>query len=323
MDDTLGHEVTRALRLNRRLGRGYIVLGVVTFFGIMFMPMILLHDASVAYTNTLSDRATEVTVGLAAVLRAMARRFFQSGARTLVSTAGATAARAVARVMTRRFMRSSVRTLAFTQASAQTRLLQEPIAPQRPAVALIAGVIALMASFWAILALLPVESSAALTQGLTSRAVAAATLAALPLLIYAATSGWAAPRFGVQLNLSTRVDGLLLQAYFTGAGSFLPITTDVEYQGDARGRAWTAGLSLGSLLLSGAALKGLAFATGWWGLSFASAMFLLYAFVFSFPLQPLGGRDVWEHSRLAWAGLFGLILFTFQMTVPESLTFFL
>jgi hypothetical protein len=109
----------------------------------------------------------------------------------------------------------------------------------------------------------------------------------------------------------------LLQAYFTGAGSFLPMTTDLEYKGEGRDRMRLALLALATLY--GCHL-GLAALHAWSGVAvfgFASSMFLLYCFVYSFPIKPLEGHDIWEHSRVLWICAFVPILASFFFGVPE------
>lgn len=295
---------------------------IVAMIGILFLPMFYLHDINTPHVSRSVTPSLEVTVGLGAIVRTMMRRFFSVGARSLVSTAAGTMGRAVARVITRRFLRSSVRAGILSQTTKIVDQSEASTSTQTTKNALTAGFLALFVSFWIILLLAPTEGSA-LHPDEPIMAIGAALIAALPLLIYAFMTYAVAKRLGVKIQYSTRLDGLLLQAYFTGAGSFLPITTDIDYEGPSRSRALVAGISLASLLIISLALKGIHVATGMWQFEFPAAMFLLYAFVYSFPMAPLDGRDIWEHSKLAWAGTFLVILVAFQLTVPEQLTFFL
>ena len=122
----------------------------------------------------------------------------------------------------------------------------------------------------------------------------------------------------MKIALSTAIDGILLQAYFTGAMSYLPLASDVELEGSTRSKAiCAAGVLFGFVLLYAVfSLAGDALGNPW--MTGLSAQLLLYAFVLSFPLPPLDGSDVWAHSRWAWLAVFLAILMTFLGRMPES-----
>ena len=92
----------------------------------------------------------------------------------------------------------------------------------------------------------------------------------------------------------------------------------MEYSGDKRAAARVAVISLGGMFLAHLALLLLAHATGSYPLLFASTMFLLYCFVYSFPIRPLDGQYLWSVSRWLWLVLWLPILASFILNIPES-----
>ncbi len=147
-----------------------------------------------------------------------------------------------------------------------------------------------------------------------------AILIALPLwLMYAAQAGLA-KKMGVTLRHETGIDGGLIQLYFAGAFSFMPLTSDVIVD-DAtvaqRGRIALWGLlaPVGVSVLLGLCWK----ATGIKGLLFLADAFLIYPMVQVFPLSPLEGIHLWRHSRLLWVVMFIIIMFLFLVAGSEAL----
>jgi hypothetical protein len=49
-------------------------------------------------------------------------------------------------------------------------------------------------------------------------------------------------------------------------------------------------------------------------------MFLVYCFVYAFPLRPLEGHDLWKRSKLLWACAFAPIFIAFVFFFPAELT---
>ena len=107
----------------------------------------------------------------------------------------------------------------------------------------------------------------------------------------------------MQTAYRTEIDGLVLQAYFTGAGSFLPMTTDVEYYGDKQTHCKLACAALIGMF----ALFGIFFIAGevlnMSSLNFLGSMLLIYCFVYCFPIEPLEGHIIWSHSKLLWLAI--------------------
>ena len=144
-----------------------------------------------------------------------------------------------------------------------------------------------------------------------------AALMAAPLLVHALVTTLAARATGVGVTFRTQLDGLLLQGYFTGAGSFLPLATDVEYRGDEAAKARTATIALLSLLAVHLVLAAVGRGLGLYPFTFAGAAVLMYCFVFSFPLAPLEGHHLWQRSKLLWLAVWLPTLVAFLANMPD------
>jgi Zn-dependent protease len=53
---------------------------------------------------------------------------------------------------------------------------------------------------------------------------------------------------------------------------------------------------------------------------FAAMMFLIYCFIYSFPIQPLEGYDVFRQSKLVWMCIWIPILISFVKSMPDAYT---
>jgi len=143
----------------------------------------------------------------------------------------------------------------------------------------------------------------------------------LPLWLIYGVQAFVARRRGVVLQHATAIDGGLLQLYFAGAMSFMPLTSDVFVGGTDEDRGRVAIASLLFPTLFGCALWTVWKVTGEgspWVL-FAADAFLLYPMVQVFPLQPLDGFDLWEWSRARWFGVFVAVLVAFVFLGSEGL----
>jgi len=141
----------------------------------------------------------------------------------------------------------------------------------------------------------------------------------LPLwFIYFVQAG-VAKSMGVLLRHETGIDGGIIQLYFAGAFSFMPLTSDVIIEGDdvVKGKVALAGL-----LAPSAVAMALWFAwktTGITPLLFAADAFLIYPMVQTFPLDPLDGVRVWRWNKLIWFAVFLLIMTGFMLAGSEGL----
>lgn len=142
----------------------------------------------------------------------------------------------------------------------------------------------------------------------------------LPLWLMFFVQAAAAKRSGLILRHETGADGGLIQLYFAGAFSFMPLTSDVIVE-DAtvsqRGRIAMLGV------IAPMALSILLWLV--WKMTgeplwvFLADAFLIYPMVQIFPLTPLEGIFVWRWNRLLWLVLFVFIMFFFMVPGSEAL----
>lgn len=293
---------------------GYIgpLLAVGSVLVFMVAPMVFIkHMAAHPITSSDANTAIGATVALGAL--------FRSGGRTMLRSTVMSAARTMARALTRRVVRSFLpMALRLFLPSFRTTTLDSPQAKGSQSfwVALLLGIATLGLSFYGVVHLSEEHHAVEMLGGLSLLSMSA--LACLPLLIHYAMFFLIGRLVGVSVALRTDIDGILLQAYFTGAMSYLPLASDVALEGTTRGKAiCSAGVLFGFVVLYAI----LSLAGGWldnpWMVGLSSQL-LLYAFVLSFPLPPLDGSDVWAHSRWGWLALFLAILMTFLGRMPES-----
>ncbi|MGK0309966.1 MAG: hypothetical protein ACJAT5_000786 [Lentimonas sp.] len=284
----------------------------------MFMPMIAIHLFGVNI-ELQNEAPGEITVGLVVILRATFRRLLRGFSTNILQTTLGTFGRTSARAVTRRFVKFAGRVLFSSimqesfekdESSKSNSNLKEP-SSIRQVVSLTLGFVGLCLSFWGILHVIPPEHTRALVSSKGLSYFQVAILAGLPLLAYALIHKIFGRIFNVRTTYSTAIDGLLLQAYFTGAGSFLPLTTDVEYHGDKVNKCKLAASSLLGMLAIFVLLYFVGAATGIASLSFLGSMFLVYCFVYCFPIQPLEGYFIWSYNKLAWLAVSLPILFAF------------
>ena len=276
------------------------------------------------------QRAGEVTVGIGVILRATFRRIFRAATRNFFRTSFSAVTRASARTFTRRLLRLSVRIM-FGVIAKQVGD-QKPEAPaesedasrtlKNPRLSLISlgiSFLALALSFWGVLWMASGNDAAAATTAQGLSILVACLLAATPILLYGTVTYLLASWLKAEIRFACELDALLLQAYFTGAGSFLPMTTDVEYYGSKRQKATLAASTIAAIYLCHLAILGVARATDWYPAEFVSSILLIYAFVYSFPIAPLEGFEVWAQSKLLWLALFLPILISFFVSFPAVL----
>ena len=146
-----------------------------------------------------------------------------------------------------------------------------------------------------------------------------AVIGVLPMwLIYFVQNG-AARRMGVLLRHETGIDGGVIQLYFAGAASFMPLTSDVEVEGTVaqRGKVSLVGLFVPAVVAACIWAGWNATGNNW--ILLVADLFLIYPMVQVFPLKPLDGSDVWAWSRPAWFGIFALVMGCFMVLGSEGL----
>lgn len=148
-----------------------------------------------------------------------------------------------------------------------------------------------------------------------------AALFVLPLWFIFWVQSGAARRLGVRLRHETGIDGGLIQLYFAGATSFMPLSSDVVVEGTTaeRGRVSLAGLVAPTAVsialwlfwkLTGGTMQ---------PVLLASDAFLIYPMVQSFPLSPLDGNHVFRWNRGLWLVVFLVVMSAFLFMGSEGL----
>lgn len=292
---------------------------------LLFLPLLFVFRYEVEHIVRHSRPGTEVTVGIAVILRTTLRRLLRAGTTNVLRTSLGTFSRATSRTVTRRMARTVSRFLygiltvgaVRNERDDQARAAWWPV--WSSAAGLVLGFVGLAASFAVILTQQDEPVRLALSAGGRYSVTMLSLLAATPLLVYAALSTTFARLFGLRVRIHTAVDGLLLQGYFSGAGSFLPMTTDVEYIGDDRQRGRIAVCVIVSLYLIHLLLQAFA-ATGDSAIaSMMSSLFLVYCFVYSFPIRPLEGHAIFARSWVMWGLIWIPILVSFTTMLPEAM----
>ncbi|QGJ71665.1 Hypothetical protein PBC10988_33720 [Planctomycetales bacterium 10988] len=266
-------------------------------------------------------------VGIGVLLRVALHRLFRGGFQHILRTSFGTFIRASARALTQRIVRVFVDAMLgliskdYVQRETNTGRLRS-WERQHPLVALLLGVMAMMLSLAGIFwfypeKAAPFEANVSTPSPLTP--LVACGISALPLMVYAALTSLLRRWAGIEHRLITPSDGLLLQAYFTGAGVFLPMATESEYDGDPNRCAWVAGGTLLGLSGMGGICFLLASFIGSELLTFTGGMFLLYSFIFSFCIEPLEGSFLWRRSKLLWLAVFFPIVVAFLTSLPATM----
>ncbi len=143
----------------------------------------------------------------------------------------------------------------------------------------------------------------------------------LPFWLILGVQGAVAKRLGVPLRHETGMDGAIIQLYFAGAFSFMPLSSDTVVDGTAeeKGKVSSAGLLVPTALAI--VLWSIWKVTGGTSapLLFLADAFLIYPMVQSFPLDPLDGVQLWRWSKLRWALVFTLVMGCFLFMGSEGL----
>ena len=306
-----------------RLQLKIALLATVCLLGLLLAPLWLVSEiADQEYDARVPGTAEQTLVGIGVILRATARRLVQFGARGAFRTAISTVLRAIARTITRRASRVLIRSAAGATSRSTFGLPshQLPVISRvRSSFSLTIGVVGLAASFAGSIAMSDATVGASLTTDFGLTWLQMLLLAALPMAVYAGLIRLAGRVYGATTRFATEPDAILLQAYFTGSGSFLPMLTDMIIYGTPKQRRQTAFAALASQYLIHVVLFAAAKLFAHPGLEFAASMFLLYTFIYCFPIHPMEGRAIWDDSRVRWWLLFLPILFSFMLGFPEAL----
>jgi hypothetical protein len=331
----IGH--TQQLRQARRLGLGEAAragtvralahalrLVVIALAGsLLFVPLLAVGLLGRNSPGVGDATSVEAAVGIAVILRAAARRTLTAAIGGVMHTTLATAVRAGSRALLQRLVRTTILGILGVLALAAPRALGLRLGDDRRrrlnALAIGLGAAAMAVSCAGVLVGAGPDLPAEVGRPGVPPLFAAAALAPLPLLVYVASHAVTSRIWPVSVSYATPLDGVLLQAYFTGAGAFLPMATDIRTVGHPRHCMRAAAAGIGALFVLHLALLAVARSTDTVVPEFASAMALLYAFVFAFPVRPLPGSRVWRESRAVWLAVALPILASFYFLVPDAL----
>ncbi len=320
-----GRRGVNAIPFGTLVERCVAVATVLLIGALLFVPLLVVGIIGSSTPAAAKDANVEAAVGIAVILRAAAHRTVTAALGGVVHATFATAVRAGSRAVLQRLIRTTVLTVVgalavATPASLRPRLRNSRRRLEVNAFAVGAGALVMGVSCVGVLLGLGPGLGGVVHESEVPHIIVAGALAATPLLVYAAAHTVSSRYWSVQVDYTTSIDGLLLQAYFTGAGSFLPMATDIECAGKEEDCMRVAAVGIGSLYLLHLALVGLGAATGSTVMEFASSMALLYAFVFIFPVRPLPGSRIWRHKRRVWVALVIPILASFYFLAPAGLT---
>jgi hypothetical protein len=300
-----------------------LLLGVAGLILFLFLPLLLIDLYHLPASESRSHSSEESTVGIAVVARATTRRVLGATMMNFFRTTFASYSRAAGRTFIRRVIRFTVYTLLGALAVSTTARSRLEATPDEkvthPLFVIALGVVGLVLSFYGVLWIAGPEIAMTITSGGMLSYPLAAVVAALPLAIYGVIHLLMARFFSLAWRINTTMDALLLQAYFTCSGVFVPMTTDIVYFGNLKQNMRAAMFSLLSLFAIHLTLGWIGIWIGSASVKFASNMFLLYSFVYAFPIPPLEGYDVWRQNRLVWLCIFLPILIAF-LSLPESFT---
>jgi len=149
----------------------------------------------------------------------------------------------------------------------------------------------------------------------------AAALFVLPLWFIYFTQSGVARRLGVPLRHETGFDGGLIQLYFAGAFSFMPLSSDVVIKGTTaeRGRVSLAGILVPTAVSIALWLVWKLTGETMQPVLLASDAFLIYPMVQCFPLDPLDGSRLFRWHRGLWLAVFFFVMGTFVFMGSEGL----
>jgi hypothetical protein len=141
----------------------------------------------------------------------------------------------------------------------------------------------------------------------------------LPLWVMYLAQWVSARRHNQILRHETGVDGGIIQLYFAGAFSFMPLTSDVivDCSEKVRSRIALSGIFTTSVIAVLLWFFGKMFGSNLF--IFGAEAFMLYPMVQCFPLRPLEGGFVWSYDKRIWLVMFVIIMAMFMLLASEGL----
>jgi hypothetical protein len=288
--------------------RMVVFVSLLLFILVVVGPVIFYRMNYLDITAVISQEAAATTVAVGTIFRSNSRNFLKSTFMSAVRTALRTWIRRLVRLAIPILLRVFL-PLLKTKKKKSEEQIRQPVW-----LSLSLGFVALWVSFYGVISLHPhIEEKVLFGFSLG----VSATLAASTYLLHALLLWFFAQRNGTVMSVNTSLEGILLQGYFTGALSYLPLASDLSIEGTAEGRAKTHLSTLLSLLVGSVILHvcGGFFAIPL--LSCLSTHMLLYCFVISFPLKPLDGNGLFEYRKRLWLVVFSLVMLCFLLNMPE------
>ena len=144
-----------------------------------------------------------------------------------------------------------------------------------------------------------------------------ATIAMSIYLFHVALLWFFSQRQRVLFHVQTTLEGILLQGYFTGALSYLPLASDLSIEGDVASKAKVYLHSLSTLLCGSVLCCFVGEKIDIPLLQCIGTHMLLYGFVISFPLSPLDGYGIFSYNKKLWLAVFSIVMVFFLIFMPE------
>ena len=285
--------------------RFVIVTSVIVVFVVMVMP-ILLYQTQYATIPEHHTKAAATTVALGAVFRSNSRNFLKSTFMSAIRTALRTWIRRMIRLALPILIRVFLPLLKSKKKESEQK--NQPLSQ-----ALVLGFVALWFSFYGVILLSKSES---VLFGFS--VFVCASVAAFCYILHFIMLFISAQKYTTTVSVKTSIEGILLQGYFTGALSYLPLSSDFYIEGTDKSRAQTI---LHSFLSMIALSLGLDLVGSFFSipiLQMLGAHILLYCFVISFPLNPLDGNGLYRYNKWLWLTVFSFTMLCFLLNMPEA-----
>ena len=285
-----------------------VVLSLILVVLVIAGPIVWFRMSYMDVVSTAPEHVAATTVAVGAVFRSNSRNFLKSTFMSAIRTALRTWIRRMVRLALPILLRVFLPLLS-TKKKKSTEEIHQPIG-----LALVLGFIALWISFYGVITLhtnISTEVLFGFSLGVC------ATMAASTYLLHALLLWTYSHKCETNFRVSTSIEGVLLQGYFTGALSYLPLASDLSIEGSPKGRFDTHLWTIMTMLIASFILHS---AGNFFSIPLLLALgthMLLYVFVISFPLKPLDGSGVFAYSKRMWFLIFVLVMLCFLLNMPE------
>ena len=277
----------------------------------LILPMFVIKNITIDSASQVRDGAAAATAAIGAI--------FRSNSRTLLRSTIMSAVRTSLRTVTRRVVRSFLPIVVrlFLPALQSAAHRNEPENTETSWVMpLLLGCVTLGLSFAGVVIWSGGSNNETLLYGFS--VAVSGVMAASALLMHVALLFWVSRHSMLALKIQTPIDGVLLQAYFTGALSYLPLSTDITLDGEQEAVGKCAAAALLGLIGLSLGLDSLGLLIEYDVLRCWAAHLLLYSFVVSFPLKPLSGADIFACHKGLWFGVFAFAMTCFLLNIPDA-----